>query len=63
MTPDDSMDAIPEEEKSSPWGWVLGLIALLGAGAVIVFLKKRHKKKQQKEDHEDLDFDDEDLKE
>ncbi|WP_288162322.1 hypothetical protein [Dubosiella newyorkensis] len=63
MTPDDSMGEIPDEEKSSPWGWVLGLIALLGAGAVIVFLKKRHKKKQQKEDHEDLDFDDEDLKE
>ncbi len=63
MTPDDSMGEIPDEEKSSPWGWVLGLIALLGAGAVIVFLKKRHKKKQQKEDHEDLDFDDEDFKE
>lgn len=57
VIPDGGME-MPVEEPSSPWGWVVGVVALAGAVVAVVLLRKRHKKKKQAGNVEELDFDD-----
>lgn len=57
VMPDGGME-MPVEEPSSPWGWVVGVVALAGAVVAVVLLRKRHKKKKQAGNVEELDFDD-----